>query len=143
MQKKVFYLAKASYDLEEINENEVKVVFRVQENGKILVGDVHIIGNRYFTDSQLTEQMATRPTTRSAVIGSSSLYQENFVKRDVEFLAYFYRDFGFAEVKVAKAQTEISSDREFVDVTFTLEEGPQYRVGNLSISGDEFFLRMN
>lgn len=134
--EKGFFLAKATYEAKNINKNETAVTFRVQENGKILVGDVHILGNEYFSDPQLTEMMATRPTTRSTVLGSSSLFQEAFVKRDVEFLSYYYQDFGFAEVKVGKAYTEIGVDRQYVDVTFSVEEGTQYWLGDITFSGD-------
>lgn len=134
--EKGFFLTKATYEITNLNKNESMLTFRVQENGKVLVGNVFIHGNEYFTDSQLSEFMATRPTTRSSSLGSSSLYQEAFVARDVEFLGYYYRDSGFAEVKMGNAITEIGLDRNYVDVTFSLEEGTQYWLGDVEFSGD-------
>ena len=131
-----FFLAKANYTVEKVSDVEAKVIFSVQENGKLLVGDVFIKGNKYFSDADLAANMATRPTTRSSVLGSSSLYQDPFVKRDVEFLSYYYQDFGFAEVKVGTALSEIGIDRKFVDVSFTIEEGTQYWLGDVSFAGD-------
>lgn len=134
--EKGFYLAKVTYETVELNKNETVVVFTVEENGKVLVGDVFIHGNKYFSDSDLAENMVTRATTRSSVIGSSSLYQDAFVARDAEFLAFYYKDFGFAEVKVGTPIVELGVDRNYVEVSFQLEEGLQYWMGEVSFSGD-------
>ena len=137
--EKGFFLALASYEVKKISDVETVLIFTVDENGKILVGDVDILGNRYFSDSELSELMATRPTTRSSMIGSSSLFQEAFVKRDLEFLSYYYQDFGFAEVKVGKPIINVSADRKFANVTFSLDEGTQFWLGEISFAGDLLF----
>ena len=64
------------------------------------------------------------------------MYNDDFLKRDAEFMAYLYKDQGFAEVKVAKPVTVMDEDRSFVRVTFEVEEGIQYSVGSISFSGD-------
>lgn len=137
--EKGFYLAQVNYHLEEDGENEVKLVFTINESGKVLVGDVNIIGNKYFTDKQIVEKLASQPHTRSASFSSSSLFQIEKVKRDLEFLSYYYRDSGFAEVKVAKPITLLDKDRKFVRITFQVEEGIQYRINKIDVSGDVLF----
>lgn len=137
--EKGYYLAQVTYELKETNKNEVDLIFVVNEHGKVLVGNVEILGNEYFTDSELMDLMATRDHTRSAAIGDASLYQDEKVKRDLEFLSFWYRDYGFAEVKVAKPITYIDPDRKFVRVTFQVEEGIQYSVNKIEVSGDILF----
>ncbi len=134
--EKGFYLASVSYTVQEKGDNEVALVFQVRESGKVLVGDVHILGNQFFTDDDLFDKLATRPYTRSSAISSASLFQMEAVNRDVEFLSYYYRDYGFADVKLAKPLTQIDSDQNFVRVTFSLEEGIQYKVASIKVSGD-------
>ena len=62
--EKGFYLAKASYKLVPVegNPQQVEVEFVVEEGGKVLVGDVHILGNEYFSDSDLIDQFFLSPT---------------------------------------------------------------------------------
>ncbi len=134
--EKGFYLAKVDYKLEEKNANEVELVFIVDEKGKVLVGDVHLFGNHYFSDSELIENLATRPYTRAGAYGSGSLFQKEYLNRDVEFLSFYYKDNGFANVKVSKPITVMDSDQKFVRVSFQLEEGLQYNIGTLSTSED-------
>ena len=135
--EKGFYLAKATYTLEEKGQNEVELTFHVDEGGKVLVGDVFLLGNRHFTDGELIDKLASRPFTRwSATLGAPSIYQDDLVKRDLEFLTYYYKDHGFAEVQVRKPLTLMDPDKHFVRITFELEEGAQYKVGSLQVSGD-------
>ena len=140
--EKGFYLASVTYDLTPQGANEVGLTFRIVEGGKIQVGSVEVLGNQFFSDLDIiagTPGLASRPYTRSSALGSSSLYQEDFVKRDLEYISYIYRDQGFAEVKVAKPFQFIDSDRQFVRLTFQVEEGLQYDVGSIDVTGDLLF----
>lgn len=134
--EKGFYLAKVDYLLQEKSQNEVELLFRVDEKGKVLVGDVSILGNKYYTSSEIIENLATRPYTRLGAYGSGSLFQNDYLNRDVEFIAYYYKDQGFANVKVAVPVTVMDPDQKYVRVTFQIEEGIQYNIGSLSVSED-------
>ena len=140
--EKGYFLANVTYTLEKQGVNEVALTFHINEGGKIQVGSVEILGNEFYSDLDIiagTPGLASRPYTRSAALGSSSLYQEDFVKRDLEYISYIYRDQGFAEVKVAKPFQFIDPDRNFVRLTFQVEEGLQYSVGSIDVSGDLLF----
>lgn len=144
--EKGFYLATVGYRLKQEGENEIALTFEIQEGSMVQVGSVNILGNEYYTDSEIingsgTPGLASRPYTRSSAFGSSSLYQDQFVKRDLEYLSFIYRDQGFAEVKVAKPIQRLDVDREFVRLTFEIEEGIQYNVGSIDVSGDLLFTK--
>lgn len=134
--EKGFYLAKADYSLIEKSKNEVDLVFNIDEKGKVLVGDVHILGNKYFSNSEIIEKLASKPHTRLGAFGSGSLFQNDFLRRDVEFLSFYYKDHGFANVKVENPVVEMDSDQKFVRLTFQVQEGLQYDVGSISVSED-------
>jgi outer membrane protein insertion porin family len=136
--EKGFYLAKVNYLLKPNGQNEVDIVFQIEEQGKLLIGDVTIVGNHYFTTASLLELMMSKPHTRwSSTLGQSSLYQDMIPKRDVDFLNFYYRDHGFADVKVnAKPVITIDNDRQYVRITYELEEGDQFYVGNIKVTGD-------
>ena len=135
--EKGFYLAKVSYSLEPKGKNEVALTFHVDERGKVLVGEVNILGNEFFSEGELVEKMASRPYTRwSATLGAPSMFQDEFLKRDLEFLSFYYKDYGFAEVKVGKPVTLLDADKQFVRITIELEEGIQFDMGSIKVSGD-------
>ena len=137
--QKGYYLAKISYELVPVDgtDYEVKLIFKVEEGGKVHIGDVEILGNEYFSDYQLIEKFLSKPYTRTSIISApGSIYNEEFVKRDSEIIGYLYKDQGFAEVQVGKTFKMIDQDRKFVQLTFQVEEGNQYRIGGIDISGD-------
>ena len=137
--EKGFYLAKASYRLipEGDKGHEVTLEYTIDEAGKVLIGDVAILGNRYFSDTDLIATMLSKPFSRNSFMSApGSVYNEEFVKRDAEMVSYLYKDQGFAEVKVASPIQQMDADRRFVRLTFELEEGTQYSVGGIKLSGD-------
>ena len=137
--QKGYYLAKISYELVPVENSdyEVKLIFKVEEGGKVLIGDVEVLGNKYFTDYELIEKFLSKPYTRTSIISApGSIYNEEFVKRDTEIIGYLYKDQGFAEVQVGKTFKMIDQDRRFVQLTFQVEEGVQYKIGGIDISGD-------
>ncbi|MBF0441438.1 MAG: outer membrane protein assembly factor BamA [Oligoflexales bacterium] len=142
--EKGFYLAQATYTLEKIkdNENEVTLTYNVKEGGKVQVGSIDILGNKYFTTSEIISKFMSKPLTRTSAFSSpGSVYLDEMVNRDVEALSYFYKDFGFAEVKVSKPVQVMDSSWEFVRITMEVEEGIQYNVGSIDVSGDLLYTK--
>lgn len=137
--EKGFYLAKATYELEPKpdNKHEVTLKYVVDEGGKVMVGDMFIQGNEFFTDAELVDNYISKPVTRSSTFGTpGSVYNEEFLKRDIEVTSFLYKDRGFAEVNVSNPTVIMDTDREFVRVSFEVEEGIQYSIGSIDISGD-------
>jgi outer membrane protein insertion porin family len=139
--EKGFYLARVTYVLESNGPNEVALKYMVDEGGMVQVSDVAIVGNQYFSDAELIQRMASQPLTRSAAYGSSSLFKDEFIKNDLGYLQWIYKDNGFAEVQVAKPHQVLDPDRHFVRITYKLEEGLQYNVGAIDFSGDLLFTK--
>jgi outer membrane protein insertion porin family len=139
--EKGFYLARVTYVLENTGPNEVALKYMVDEGGMVQVSDVAIVGNQYFSDADLIQKMASQPFTRSAAYGSSALFKDEFVKNDLGYLQWIYKDQGFAEVQVAKPHQVLDPDRHFVKITYKIEEGLQYSVGTIDFSGDLLFTK--
>lgn len=137
--EKGFYLARVSYSLEKSGPNEVTLRYIVDEGGTVQVSDVSIVGNEYFTDADLIQKMASQPTTRSSSYGSGGLFKDDYVRNDLGLLQYLYKDQGFAEVQVAKPNQIMDPDRKYVRITYKVEEGIQYNVGTIDLSGDLLF----
>jgi outer membrane protein insertion porin family len=139
--EKGFYLSQVSYTLEKSGANEVHLKYIVDEGKVVQVADVVINGNQFFSDTELVQKMASQPLTRSSAYGSSSLFKEDFVKNDLGLLGYIYKDNGFAEVQVAKPLQVMDPDRGFVRLTYKVEEGLQYSIGTLDVTGDLLFTK--
>ena len=137
--EKGYYLARVSYALDKTGQNEVTLRYIVEEGGTVQVSDVAVVGNEYFSDADLIQKMASQPLTRSAAYGSGGLFKDDFVRNDLGLLQWLYKDQGFAEVQVAKPNQVMDPDRKFVRITYKVEEGIQYSVGSIDLSGDMLF----
>lgn len=134
--EKGYFLARVRYKIEAEGKNEATVVFEIEEQGQVLVGDVEIFGNTSIADKELVERMASQPFTRSSNFGSASYFKREAVERDSEFLSFYYKDKGFADVQVSKPSILMDTDKKFVRMTFRVDEGRQYNVRKISVSGD-------
>lgn len=133
--EKGYYLARASFDVEPVpGTGEVNLIFRVVENNPVWVSHVNLIGNSFFGDSELKANMATREKRWSSWLTSAGAFKDEFVNRDKEFLSYLYRDSGFAEASVATPQSRLDVGRQTVDVSFNIEEGERYQVGEVKLT---------
>ncbi|NDC60160.1 MAG: hypothetical protein EBZ50_15320, partial [Alphaproteobacteria bacterium] len=61
-------------------------------------------------------------------------YDPDRVSFDRELLRKFYLAQGYADFRVVSAVVELTPDREAFFVTFTIDEGERYRVGQVDIS---------
>jgi outer membrane protein insertion porin family len=140
--EKGFYLAKASYKLEPNPNNpyEVTLTFNIEEGGKVLVSQFYILGNTFFTDADLIDKFFSRPYTRlSNFANPGSVYNDEFIKRDLQVTSYLYKDQGFAEVNVGSPTKIMEEDRRFVQLTMEVEEGLQYSIGGIEFTGDVLY----
>ena len=110
------------------------VVFKIDEGPKVRVGKVSIEGNRRFSDAILKRDLETK--TKLPLVPLFGLFDPTTVPRDEAALTDYYRDLGHFDVKVT-AEVSESADRSRVFVTFNVDEGPQYRVRNVLLEGNE------
>jgi outer membrane protein insertion porin family len=134
--EKGYYLARAMYSIEPQETGEVTLVYQVVENMPVWVSHVRLLGNAHFGDSELKSNMATREKRWSSWFTSGGSFKDEFVNRDKEFLAYIYRDNGFAEANVSTPQSRLDVSRQTIDVSFNIEEGERFQVGSIKVSGD-------
>jgi outer membrane protein insertion porin family len=134
--QKGFFLAAVSYRLESVGANEVKLIFVVEESSKVLVGDISVTGNKTFSQAELVQGFISQPFTRVNAISSRSIFNQEIVERDNEFLAYFYKDQGFSKVRVTNPFVEVDKDTRYARMRFGVEEGVRFYVRNIKVVGD-------
>jgi len=141
-EEKGYYLADVRYDFKiEPEKNEAKVTFKIQENDKIKVKTINIIGNNVISDSELKGIMMTKEGDALSWLTGSGAYREVVFERDVSMLAAYYGTKGYVRARFGKPEVNVSPDKKFIFVTFAVEEGDQYFVGNIDFSGELLFTR--
>jgi outer membrane protein insertion porin family len=133
--EKGFYLAEVKYELKDLGENQVAVVYRVDEKAKVQIKEIRFLGNAKVSRQDLLSVMLTKEGGFLSGIGSSGTYREDMFQRDLQALQLAYLDRGYINVKIGKPTIDLSPDRRHLFIAIPVEEGDQYRIGKTGFSG--------
>ena len=117
----------------QLDQNRVDVVYEIQEGEAALVARINFVGNESYSDSRLKEVVATKEQAWYRILSTSDQYDPERLAFDRELLRRFYLRNGYADVQVTAATAELAPDRSGFFITYTIEEGPRYRVGDVEI----------
>lgn len=120
----------------ELDQNRVNLVFEIVEGDVTAIKGIKFVGNKAFDDSQLAAELSTREERWYRFFATDDRYDEDRVKFDEELLRRFYLKNGYADFRVVSSVAELSEDKESFYLTFTVDEGPRYRINGISITSD-------
>lgn len=109
------------------------LVFEIHEGEKTTIKKIVFVGNKAFSDWKLRDVISTTETNWLSWLKSSDVYDPDRVSADQETLRRFYLKNGYADFRIVSANVDLNKkDGGFV-VTFTLDEGVQYRTGSVEL----------
>lgn len=117
----------------QLQQNRVDLIFEINEGPVTGVRRITFIGNKHFSDSTLKENLATKESRWFRFLSSSDTYDPDRVTYDREMLRRYYLSRGYADFRVVSAVAELAPDKKAFYITFTLEEGEQYRFGKIDL----------
>ena len=128
-QKKSFLDAdvKSHVDFNE-DKSKASVIFTIEEGPAYFVDSIYYIGNQLFTAEQLQSEMKLRP---------DYFYSEAWAEYDVKQIKSIYGEQGFIET-IVNVRRELLPDAR-VKVEFEIQEGQQFRIGEVIITGNTTF----
>ena len=118
----------------ELPQNRVDVVYEINEGAITSIETISFVGNKAFSDSELREVIRTKQSRWWRFLSSDDTYDPDRLALDRELLRRFYLSEGYVDFRVQSAVAELTPDREKFFVTFTIEEGERYKVGNVSVT---------
>src|SRR5713101_1635607 len=134
--EKGYFLAEVSWRLDPLPNNEVNVVFVINEHAKVTVKEIRFVGTHAISTAELKGAMITQEGSFWSFLSSAGTYREDAFARDEYVLQGLYYDRGYLYVKFGKAAIELSPDRRFIFITIPIEEGDPYDIGKIDLSGD-------
>ncbi|WP_240609861.1 outer membrane protein assembly factor BamA [Billgrantia endophytica] len=131
------YSARIDASVREIDEGRVQVDIDINEGAVAKIHQINIVGNRDFDDSELRDvfELNDRPG-RFFGWFSNDEYSREALAGDLERLRSFYLDRGYVNFAITSTQVSISPDKSQIFVTVNVDEGGQYRLGDIRFSGD-------
>jgi outer membrane protein insertion porin family len=125
--QKGFANVRVTIDDEELEKAGI-VLFRVAERQRLKVTDIRFEGNHSFSASQLRSQVSTK----TAWLLDKGRLDEDVLTSDVGAIIAFYRDRGYIDVRADRSVRESPNGREAI-VTFVIDEGPVYTLGDVEV----------
>jgi outer membrane protein insertion porin family len=127
------YAASVEPKIIELDQNRVDLVFEINEGATTGVGGITFIGNNEFSDSTLRGVIQTKESAWYRFLTNDDTYDPDRLSFDQELLRRFYLARGYVDFNVVSAVAELTPDGKDFFITFTLEEGPQYKFGKIDI----------
>jgi outer membrane protein insertion porin family len=124
--QKGFYLAEVEPNIiANPEDGTARVAFDITEGRKISVEEIQITGNRRISDREIRKQMKLKKGKR---------FDDIYYEGDIKAIPEYYRQNGFIDAKVIKAEKEFNEAKTGIKINIEVEEGPQYRVGDINVT---------
>ncbi|HEY6754409.1 MAG TPA: outer membrane protein assembly factor BamA [Pseudolabrys sp.] len=117
----------------ELPNNRVDLVFEIREGEKTGVRDLRFVGAQAFSHGRLKEVIKTSQSNWLSFLQTTDIYDPDRVEADRDLLRRFYLKNGYADVRIVSAVGEYDPTIKGFVVTFTIDEGSQYRVGSIEV----------
>ena len=117
----------------ELPQRRVDLIFEINEGAKSGVLGVNFLGNKEYSDNDLRDVVVTEKTLWYKFFSNNANYDPDRMEYDKEQLRKHYRNRGFYDFRVISSIAELAPDKNGFAVTFTLDEGPQYKFGKISV----------
>ncbi len=116
-------------------EERVDVRFVIREQRRVRVQQVNFTGELPVPEAELREVALTRQATVLSGLTGRGYLREEVLERDVAALESFLRELGYLRASV-RPVTSLSSDGRFAYVTFHVEPGERFLLGEVRFEGD-------
>ncbi|HLZ06930.1 MAG TPA: outer membrane protein assembly factor BamA [Bradyrhizobium sp.] len=114
--------------------DRVDLVFAITEGKKTPVRQINFVGNHAFSDRQLKAVIKTSTHSIISFLIGGDVYDPDRVDADRELIRLYYRNHGYADASVREARAEYDPVAKGFALTFTIDEGQQYRFGDISLA---------
>ena len=94
---------------------------------------INFVGNTVFGKRQLAAVIKTSATNMLSFLTGGDDYDPDRVAADREALRLYYRSKGYADASVTSAKAEYDPALHGFTLTFSIDEGPLYHFGDISV----------
>ena len=117
----------------ELPNNRVDLVFEIREGDKTGIKELVFVGAKAFSHGRLKDVVKTSASNLLSFLQTTDIYDADRIEADRDLLRRFYLKHGYADVRIVSAVGEYDPAKKGFIVTFTIDEGSQYRVGTVDV----------
>jgi outer membrane protein insertion porin family len=119
-----------------IERNRVNLSFAVSEGEPAKISEMHIVGNKAFSESTLLGLFDLDTGSWLSWYTKSNRYSRTKLNGDIETLRSYYLTRGYLEFKVDSTQVAITPDKQGIGITINVTEGERFVVSRIKLVGN-------
>lgn len=119
-------------------KNTVQVTFTIEEGFQTRIRTIGFSGNKFAPSSTLKKQL----TSKEQSFFNSGIFKQNQLEQDRTAIEQYYHERGYIDAKVVDVEEEVvesDESRNFLALTFYIEEGFQWTYGGIVFNGNQLF----
>jgi outer membrane protein insertion porin family len=133
-----YYLAKVRVDTTNVGDDGAAITFNIEEGRRLAISGLEVVGNKALSADAIVHRIATKPEGffwwRNGEFDSDK-YAEDLSKTIPEL----YASHGYIDMSVVKDTLIIDREKGKALVRITVNEGPQYKIGDFEVNGAKRF----
>lgn len=119
-----------------LDRNRVNLTFTITEGGPAKIGQIDIVGNKAFSDSNLRDLFNLDTGGWMSWYTKSDRYSRTKLNADLESLRSYYLARGFLEFRIDSTQVAMSPDKQEMAITINITEGERFVVSGVRLEGN-------
>lgn len=132
--EKKYHNVKVTYIISQLENNQADLEFVIEEGEKFRIRGIMFEGNNAYDDKKLKKIMKTSEKGFFSWLTSSGELNMADLELDVAMITAFYHNNGYVESRVGEPKIEYQEN--WIDITIKIDEGFQFKVGKVDITGD-------
>ncbi len=116
--------------------NRTAIKIEIKEGAVASIRHVNVVGNKVFSNDELTDIFELKERNWLSFFKGDDKYSREKLSGDLERLRSYYLDRGYINMDITSTQVSITPDRKHVYLTVNVDEGEQYRIREVKLSGD-------
>ncbi len=135
-----YYNASVIPVIQKLPENQVVLTFLIEEGDQVYIRNIEIEGNKVFKTKKIRKQMETDTYFwLSSWMTESGRYKKEQLAFDRERIKDLYLNNGYLNIEVGEPKVTLSEDKANFDITLSISEGEQFKIGEIGFEGGELF----
>lgn len=132
--EKKYYNVKVAYETKELKNNQVDLIFVIEEGEKVQIKEITFSGNNAYPVKKLKKTMKTAEKGLFSWISSAGEFNQDVLNQDMAALTALYHNSGYIQARIG--EPEVVQKENFIYIHIRIEEGDRYKVGKVAVDGD-------
>lgn len=131
-----------SVEPDENLENRARLIFNIDPGQRLEVKEITFEGNEEFSGPKLRSKIKPLKVDRWYKIFGKKVFKKDDFEEGKQNVLDYYRKNGFSDARIISDSVyvyDFKQNKEGIQVTLVLEEGPQYKVRNVTWDGNTVY----